>query len=255
MSLACGQRLLALCLLPVLFFTAEAAAAGKQIILLKLDDIVQDKNENLAISPRWQKMADFIQKNKLRAGFGIIGASLEKDNPAYIKWIKDQHEKGIEFWHHGYDQGGKGEFEKGTMEEQKAILEKTEKLAKEKLGFTLPAFGPHYTATTDETEKALEAIPEIKIWLYGPKNPKYYKKLSIPRYLGLENPTFVPDFQKFKASYEKLEGKQEVLVLQGHPNGWDDTKFSGFVKIIEFLRSKNCVFMTPSEYYEKTGGK
>ncbi len=251
----CSGLLLAAVFLPGLFFTIEAKAADKQIILLKLDDIVQEKNKDLAISPRWQKMADFIMKNKLKAGFGIIGSSLEQDNPAYFKWIKDLHEKGIEFWHHGYGQGGKGEFEKGSMEEQKALLDKTEKLAKEKLGFSLPAFGPHYTATTDETEKALEAIPEIKIWLYGPKNPKYYKKLSIPRYLGLENPTFVPDFEKFKASYEKLGGKQPVLVLQGHPNGWDDSKFSGFVKIIEYLKSKDCVFMTPSEYYEKNGGK
>lgn len=238
-----------------LLFAAGASAAGKQIIILKLDDIVQDGNKKLPISPRWQKLADFLEKNKLKAGFGIIGESLEKDNPEYFKWIKDQHDKGIEFWNHGYKQG-KGELEKGSMEEQKELLEKTEKLAKEKLGFPLQAFGPHYSGTTFETEKALDAIPEIKIWLYGPRNSKFFKKLSIPRYMGLENPTLVPDFEKFKTAYEKNGGKQDALVLQGHPNNWDDSKFNnGFVKIIEYLKSKDCVFMTPSEYYQKTGGK
>ena len=40
------------------------------------------------------------------------------------------------------------------------------------VGFTLPAFGPHWTGTTAATEQALEAVPEIKIWLYGPPASK-----------------------------------------------------------------------------------
>ena len=95
----------------------------------------------------------------------------------------------------------------------KAVLERCERLTHEKLGFALPAFGQHWSGTTDATEKALDAIPEIKICLYGPKNPKFYKKVALPRVVGLENPTFVPDFAMFKAAYERVGAAEEYLVL------------------------------------------
>jgi peptidoglycan/xylan/chitin deacetylase (PgdA/CDA1 family) len=69
--------------------------------------------------------------------------------------------------------------------------------------------------------------------------------------LVLENPTFVPDFEKFQQLYEKNAKDKACLALQGHPNAWDDKRWEGFVKIIEFLKSRGCVFMTPSEYLAK----
>jgi peptidoglycan/xylan/chitin deacetylase (PgdA/CDA1 family) len=230
--------------------------AKPQIILLKLDDITTDgASGKLPISPRWQRTADFIEKNNLKAGFGIIGFSLEQDNPAYFKWIKDLDQRGaIEFWNHGYTQRKNedkfGEFEQGSAEAQQALLEKTQRLAKERLGITLRAFGEHWSGVTEETQKALDAIPDNRIWLYGPKNPTSYKKLSLSRILGLENPTFVPDPEKFKTLYEKNAATAPVLVLQGHPNQWTDERWEGFVKIIDFLKSKGCVFMKPMEYMQ-----
>ena len=44
-----------------------------------------------------------------------------------------------------------------------------------------------------------------------------------------------------------------VVIGQGHPNAWDDKRWEGFVKIIEFLKSRGCVFMTPSEYLAGAG--
>ena len=230
-----------------------------QVIILKLDDVKQVKNG--AVHRNWQRVADYIEANHLKASFGIICSSLEKDNPAYFDWIKAMNQKGfIEFWLHGYHErtaGEKtGEFEQGTFEEQKAVLERSEKLAREKLGFALPAFGPHWTGTTDATEQALDAVPEIKIWLYGPKTPKFYKKVSLPRVLGLENPTFVPDFAKFKAAYERVGAAEKYLVLQGHPPNWyNDDRWNGFIQIVEFLKAKGCVFMTPSEYVASVSQK
>lgn len=66
--------------------------------------------------------------------------------------------------------------------------------------------------------------------------------------LALENPTFVPDAAKFKEVYEKNAATKEVLVLQGHPDQWDEKRWAGFVEIIDFLKSKNVMFSTPSEY-------
>lgn len=234
-------------------------AAEPQVILLKLDDVVAGKLTAGPVPPRWQKTLDYLKANQIKGSFGVICQSLENDYPAYFQWIKDVQNGGlVEMWLHGYKMRGAidtGEFEQGTAEEQRAILAKSEQLAKDKLGFTLAAFGPHWSGTTDATDEALEGVPEIKIWLYGPAKPKFFTRLSLERVMALENPTFVPDPVKFKAVYEKTAFNREVLVLQGHPNQWDDKRWAGFVEIIDFLKSKNVVFMTPSEYLKKTQTK
>ena len=240
---------------------AFAAEGGRkaQIILLKLDDVVAARSGAAPVSARWQRVADYLKAEGIKGSFGIICESLEKDNAAYFKWIRDIHDAGlIEFWMHGYHMkkaDEPGEFEHGTFEEQKAILEKAAALPPAKLGFALPAFGPHWTGTTDATDQALEAVPSITIWLYGPSKPKYFSRLSIERVMALENPTFVPDPAKFQAFYEKAAAKRDVLVLQGHPDQWDDKRWAGFTEIIAFLKSKDVVFMTPSEYLASLGGQ
>ncbi len=237
-----------------LAFVPPLAAADSQIILLKLDDVIAPRVSSTPVSPRWMKTAEFLRTQNIKGAFGIITESLEKDNAAYFQWIKDTQKAGlIEFWMHGYHlkkAGEPGEFEHGTAAEQRAILEKGARLAKEKLGFDLPAFGPHWSGTTEATDEAMEAVPSITIWLYGPKKPKHFTRLSIERVMALENPTFVPDAVKFKSFYEAKAATREVLVLQGHPEQWDDKRWAGFVEIIEFLKLKQVVFMTPSQYLQ-----
>lgn len=256
------KHLLLLLGLAVAFISQSNAADpadGPQIVLLKLDDVVPNRAAGAPVSARWQRIADYLKTNHIKGSFGIICESLEKDNAAYFQWIKDIQQAGlIEFWMHGYHMkkaDEPGEWEQGTFEEQKAILEKSARLANEKLGFALAAFGPHWSGTTEATDQALEAVPSITIWLYGPAKPKYFRRLSIERVMALENPTFVPDPAKFKATYDKSAASREVLVLQGHPDQWNEERWAGFVEIIDFLKSKNVTFMTPSEYLKKTQAK
>lgn len=93
----------------VLLVSLASEAKGQQIILLKLDDVIARR----------------------------VGAK-----PVWDRWLKDVQAAGlIEFWMHGYHMktaSEPGEFEHGTAEEQRTILARGEKLAKEKLGFTLP---------------------------------------------------------------------------------------------------------------------
>jgi peptidoglycan/xylan/chitin deacetylase (PgdA/CDA1 family) len=197
-------------------------------------------------------VTDFLRESGIHGSFGIIGFSLEEDNQPYFDWIKKLHESGlIEFWNHGYRirkaTDKTGEFE-GSFEEQKVALERTQRLAKEKLGIELKAFGPHWSGTNEDTARALDGIPEITMWFYGPTDSG---KFVFPRFLTLENPTHVPDFAKFKEAYDRVGYDKDCLALQGHPNSWDDERWANFLKIIDFLKSKGCVFMTPSEYMAK----
>ncbi|HEY1110731.1 MAG TPA: DUF2334 domain-containing protein [Opitutaceae bacterium] len=233
---------------------APAASAKPQVVVLKFDDVTTNgAHGNAPVSPRWQKLVDYLNAQRIKGSFGVICYSLEKDNPAYFKWIKDLQAAGqIEIWLHGYRnrtaEEKHGEFEVGTAAEQRAIFAKSEALALAKLGFPLVAFGPHWSGTTDATDEALSQTPEVKIWLYGPRQPKFFRGLSLERIMALENPTFVPDPKKFQEIYERSGAKAPVLVLQGHPNAWTDERWAGFEKIIAYLRAKNVVFMTPSEY-------
>jgi peptidoglycan/xylan/chitin deacetylase (PgdA/CDA1 family) len=232
--------------------SGETTGKAAQIIILKLDDVTtHGAHGSVPVSPRWQRVADFVEQNDLRASFGIIGWSLEQDNKAYFDWIKGLHAKGrVEFWNHGYrdrkNEDKQGEFE-GTYEEQKAALEKTQRLAREKLGIELKAFGPHWSGTNRDTAKALEGIPEIKACFYDPQGAK---QVVFERVLVLENPIFVPDFEKFKELYQRNAKDKPYLALQGHPPAWDDARWDGFVKIIDFLKARGCVFMTPSQYLD-----
>ena len=231
-----------------------AASPQPQVVLLKFDDVTTNGAHGKApVSPRWQKLTDYLTANQIKGSFGIICYSLEKDAPAYFEWIKNVQAAGlIEFWLHGFRErtnaDKQGEFEVGTAEEQRAIFRKSEDLAQAKLGFSLAAFGPHWSGTTDATDEALAGSPAVQIWLYGPKRPKFFRGLSIERIMALENPTFVPDPKKFRETYERAGAKAPVLVLQGHPNAWTDERWAGFLEIIAYLRTQHVVFMTPSEY-------
>jgi len=247
----------AMCLTSPAASGAESQQQTPQLIVLKLDDVTaQGAHGTCPVSPRWQRVTDFIEKNRLKASYGLIGWSLERDNPAYFAWIKTLHNQGtVEFWNHGYRDRRRedpaGEFE-GPLTEQKAALEKTQRLAREKLGIELRAFGPHWSGTNRDTAKALQDFPEIKMCFYDPKEARQF---VFERVLVLENPTFVPDFDKFQQLYERNASDKACLALQGHPNAWDDKRWEGFVKIIGFLQAKGCLFVTPSEYLAKFAGR
>jgi len=225
-----------------------------QIVILKLDDITAYGGG--PINPRWQRVTDYLGDKGIKASYGIIGYSMEEENEAYFNWIKSLHASGkVEFWNHGYRRRSAadktGEFEE-SYEIQKEALEKTQRLAKEKLGIDLVAFGPHWSGMNEHTPRALDSIPDIKICFYGPTGTK---KLVLPRYLNLEVPTHVPNFTKFKADYDRIGRDKRCLTLQGHPCSWNDERWADFVRIIEFLIAKDCVFMTPSEYMKTIAGE
>lgn len=221
-----------------------------QKIILKLDDVVAPSSaEAMPVSPRWQRVTDYLVDANIKASYGVIGYSLEEDNKTYFDWIKALHKGGlIEFWHHGYRQrrasDPTGEFEEPYAVQKKA-LERTQALAREKLGITFTAFGPHWSGTNKYTTRALERLPEIKMWFYGAKESS---KFVFERVMTLEDPVHVPDFAKFKATYDQTASDKPYLALQGHPNSWDEVRWDNFVRIIAYLKSKGCVFMTPSEY-------
>ena len=230
----------------------------KQLIFLKADDLINDYSTG--ISKNWLRFTEYIKSKNIRASLGLIGNSLElKDgvsdikNRLYLGFLNDiANTDNFEIFNHGYDhnidiidESGKiyDEFKNRSTAYQYDHLMKTQNLLKEKIGVIIHTFGAPGNAIDDSTIKALNEVPEIKIWYYGFSDPN---KLILKRKCEIEFPAHSPDYQKFINNYDST---QAYLAFQIHPNNWNENQFNEFEKIIDFLISKEVIFENPYKYY------
>lgn len=223
--------------------------AFSQEIILKADDLVKEEH---GFSSRWQSYFDLLEQYNIKSSVGIIGSSLEGDVAVYAKRIQQLHESGrVEFWNHGYShtlnvKNLKGEkyceFANTSAEEQMNSLRKTQQLFKEKTGLSLYGFGAPGNAVDTQTILALQEVKEIKYWFFGLENSNkaILKRTSIE----IEHPVHHPNYNQFLQGYSSTPA---LLVLQVHPNSWDEKKQKEFKKIIEHLQSQPVRFILPRE--------
>jgi peptidoglycan/xylan/chitin deacetylase (PgdA/CDA1 family) len=247
---------------------AENPEAPGLTVMLKLDDLVRHgKGPDATVSPRWQRVTDFLEREKIKANFGLLADSLEGDCPGYVGWIKQRLTNGyVELWHHGYYtkglpeamqvKGRTGEYVGGTAADQGALFQKSLALAKAKLGTELVAFGPHSTAVDAATYEALEGIPQIRlVWFYGPPKDVRTSKVVVQRLMNLEKPLFVPNPASVREEFEKKKATLPYIALQGHPNQWNDVRFEDFQKAVLLLRDQHCRFVTASGFLAEQAGR
>ncbi len=242
------------------------ARKAPPVIIIKLDDVKQVRGD---VHAQWKKMADFFKERKLKAGFGVVCQTLEDAQPKYVQWLKDTRDAGwVEFWFHGWDHGthtvngaALKEFNQRTYAEQKERFDKSQKLAREKLGFAFTTFGPPGGGTgascDDITCRVMQDDPDMKAWLYPQPLDEAGKKLEAAGKVvildrvwdvNLEGAVGVPDFNKFMQGYA-AHPERDYFVLQGHPAMWGDgARFAEFVKIIDFLVAQKVAFLTPAEF-------
>ncbi len=240
-----------------LFFLFRGTCYSQQekLVILKLDDVIAG-TDGQVISPRWQRVSDYLEGKGIKAAFGVIGFSLEGNNPEYFKWIADRADRGlIEFWNHGYWERTRndsvGEFER-SFDEQLRALRMTDSLAKAKLGLDMPAWGPHWSATNEDTDRALAQMPQIRIAMEAPQKLVHFKGIALRKQISIEHPVHNPDFEAFKKEYLAKKHELSLFYLQGHPLSWDEERWKNFVRVIEFLEAEGEVrFIKPSEIPDK----
>jgi peptidoglycan/xylan/chitin deacetylase (PgdA/CDA1 family) len=245
---------------------ALPARLAPPVIILKLDDV---KQAGAGIPPSWQKLAEFFQERRIKAGFGVICQTLETARPDYVRWLKEVHEAGwVEFWFHGWDHGTHAvngadlkEFNERTYAEQRERFARSQKLALEKLGFAFTAFGPPGGGTgasfDDATCRVMQDDPHMRAWLYPQPLDEAGKKLQASGKVvildrvwdvNLEGAVGVPDSNKFLRGYA-AHPERAYFVLQGHPAQWGNgARFAEFVKILDFLVAQKAVFLRPTEF-------
>jgi peptidoglycan/xylan/chitin deacetylase (PgdA/CDA1 family) len=232
---------------------ASDMASCAPTVILKLDDLRRP-------SPAWKRTLEFLRSRNIKSSVGIICDSLEAGQPYEYNWFKEIAQTGlVEFWNHGWDhkqwkENGQDVMEfKGTpYAQQKEHLLRSQQLAKEKLGITFRTFGAPFNAVDEATLKAMNEIPELKVFLYGTPG----QAAAIPNMLiiertqmNIEYPIFVPNPERIEHDYKALAGKWKCFAIQGHPDNWDDARFAKFQQVIDYLISQGVTFSTPYEYF------
>lgn len=222
-----------------------------QLVILKADDMVFD--ENTIVPQRWISFIDYIKSKRIKASIGVIGNSLEAGNNKYFKYLKSIAASGnFELWNHGYNHIYDGKYPNGESYKefyntpysyQYKHMSLTDSLAIKKLGIIFHTFGAPGNGIDSVTVRAINNQKNIKVWLFGLPGST---KLDLQRFDGIESPIFNPDYFRFIKIYSS---EKPYLVLQIHPNGWDEIKFTEFKKIIDYLLSKKVTFINPYDYY------
>ena len=252
------MRLLAL--LSLLAVTALSAAEDK-FVIWKLDDVKAGEKKRLA--PGFKRVAEWAKAEKTVVTMGVICDSLAQPNADDVAWIKaNAIENGgvVEFWHHGWDHRswadatGKAmaEFRGPDVATQAKHLKDACAIFKQTTGLTFHAFGAPFNQADDATIAAMDAVPEITIWMYPPKNETKRKVLG--RTLNMEVATGKVSFAKFAQDYATKK-PTSMMLLQGHCGMWNDDSFNDFVKIAALLKQDGWTTLTAAQYAEKTAKK
>jgi peptidoglycan/xylan/chitin deacetylase (PgdA/CDA1 family) len=246
-----------LCLLAV---TALSAAEDK-FVIWKLDDVRAGEKKRLA--PGFKRVAEWAKAEKTVVTMGVICDSLAQPNADDVAWIKaNAIENGgvVEFWHHGWDHRswadatGKAmaEFRGPDVATQAKHLKDASAIFKQTTGLTFHAFGAPFNQADDATIAAMDAVPEITIWMYPPKNETKRKVLG--RTLNIEVATGKVSYAKFAQDYA-AKNPTSMMLLQGHCGMWNDDSFNDFVKIAALLKQDGWITLTSAQYAEKNAKK
>lgn len=244
-----------LCLCQFVSLNAEEST-GQRIAIIKADD-VRGKHS------KWDRFIRLSKDLGVKVSLGLIGNSLQKQDPEYHQWLKDWIQSGhVEFWHHGWDHqkweaNGKqiSEFGGSGYDHQKGHLLKTQKAIKSTTGEPFLTFGSPFNALDDDTAVALNELPELRLVFAYPNNkvlPKLKDKIILPMTLrGEHDGIGKPNFAKFEEDYLKKENGGYLptfAAIQFHPMGFSEEGFKHYTDILDFLLSKGWTFILPKEY-------
>ncbi len=214
------------------------------VVIFKLDDL----RDTPKAREGFDRVFAVVEAKKVCAGFGIIADSCEgdKDKQSYYDLLRKWASSGrVEIWHHGYDHV-QGEFSDGNVARQLAHLQKANKLLLEKCGITLRSFGSPFNAGDEATVQAVNATPQIEVWML-PHLTAGAKQSLLTIRCNMESKTGVVDYDLFVREFAAHAGA-EYIVVQGHPPYWSDASHDAFVRVVEYCRARGCTFALPAGY-------
>jgi len=215
----------------------------KPAAIIKADDFVGTRHK------KWDTFLAFVAKKKLRVGLGLIANTLIYADEDAMKQLKSLNTFQFELFLHGWDHrvdDDIAEFQGTTLREQIDHLQWSMDIIKNTLNYTPHTFGAPANRFDSLTVLALRQFPEIKIWLYG---QPYSGLFIIPHTVDAESARgVVTDPQRFATQYNQYRDLP-VVMLEIHPQLWDESQYQRFQEIILVLLKDGRRFVTPFGYY------
>ncbi|HEY9248231.1 MAG TPA: heparin lyase I family protein, partial [Rariglobus sp.] len=222
-----------------------AANIPRVPIVLKLDDL----NTSLNVPFGWARIRDLAVARNIKFSAGLVAKSLEVGSASYLTFVQNLKTSGrAEVWFHGYDHST-NEFVGSSYADQKNRFVTSQALAMTKLGFPLAGFGAPGNVFDDTTVQVMAEDPEMNVWIYGdPARPAGKVVLDRVSLVNIEQPTFVPNPERFVGGYQGNYAGRQYFVIQGHPYNWTtDARWVEFVRLIDWLQANGFTFTTPTE--------
>lgn len=223
---------------------------AKKIAIVKADDI-------RGVSDKWDAFFVLSKEKGIKVSAGVICNSLEGDKLAYYDWLMAYQSSGdVEFWNHGWDhkrwetESGekRSEFGGSGYEHQKKHYEDSQKIMREKIGYTSIAFGSPYSAFDADTERVLSENLDTKIIFSYSRKPAAGKRIVPMRFKGELDGTGKPNFETFKSEYESKKKGVSLTAIQFHPLNFKEGGLEEYGKIVDFMLKEGWTFVLPSEY-------
>lgn len=217
-------------------------------IVIKMDDIYVKKGRSPVLP-----VLDFLKERQVKASIGMI-ASLSDTTILSIltPYMEATDKKGnplLEIWNHGYDHR-KPEFKGMPYDYQKKHFHDATTQIESLLNITIETFGAPFNAVDSITGRIITENTNYKTVFLADRN-----LMNRPDIICLNNLVRVerelgkPDFDFFIRKYKEAKDIGiGCMVLQVHPNLWQEQDFEDFKYIIRFLQTEKCTFVLPSEW-------
>lgn len=231
------------------YFSDFSINESSRKIFLKLDDVVVKDNSTLGAAT-----LDYLVEKKIKASFGLVATRNDASTLSifgnYLNEKNENNEKLIEIWHHGYDHLNP-EFDGTSYTYQKEHFDNADEVLSNLLRLQMHTFGAPFNHNDDTTNLVVSENSNYKVTFFNNPAPDSNTGiLNLKNRVNIENGTGNPEYDYFVTNYNTYKDSYlDYMVLQGHPNVWDESNLNEFKKIIDFLLIEGCEFFLPYDYY------
>jgi peptidoglycan/xylan/chitin deacetylase (PgdA/CDA1 family) len=237
----------------IITFNSNEATANKPqllikgtagpVIIFKFDNL----EDNTASRANFLSLTRTMTSKGLKGAFGIVGNSLEDNGSkqSYYNLVKSFNASGNEIFFHGYDHLP-NEFEGTSYNHQYYQVQRTLELLSQKCQITCKTMNCSFNHGDATTVSVVNNFTNLKAWLipYGCSSTPLFQ---MSERCDMEA-NYVINYNTFINNYNDNIGK-DYLVVQGHPTHWNTASFNELYRIMDVLKSRGSIFMTPNEYF------
>lgn len=234
----------------LLLLTTVFSFAQTKTIFLKLDDVAVTGGVSLGL-PTVQYLVD----KKIKASYGFIATrndeTLLSTLAPYLNAKNDNGASLIEIWNHGYDHI-RPEFEGTGYDYQKKHFDDANTILNDLFRIEMKTFAASFNGTDEDTNKVVSENDAYKVTYFQSPTPDQATTgiLTLQNRVNIEISTGNTDYDFFITDYnDHKDDYTDYMVLQGHPNSWDENDLNEFKKIIDFLITEGWEFELPYDYY------